>query len=225
MESWMLKTMEAWQDLMARGRSGDREAIEILVRRYQYETHVKSWIRAYLGNPARLKLEVEDLVQETFLRAWCSIQQFQGETENEFQGWLRTISRRVVLDQIRQRNRDRDPQDHEVPLGPENDAAGTGRSPTQGPVRDERFKKLKRAVRSLSPDHRSVITLVFFQGKSIKETAERFSRTPGATSELLKRALKKLKAAYGRTDGSMELPRDRSLDGGLTEDEGEIRDG
>ena len=121
MESRVLKTMDGWQNLIARGRSGDRDAIGILVRRYEYEKHVNSWIRVYLGNPARLKLEVDDLVQETFLRAWCSIQQFQGETENEFQGWLRTISRRVVLDQIRKRNRDRDPQYHEVPLGPESD--------------------------------------------------------------------------------------------------------
>ncbi len=218
----MLEIMEAWQALFARARNGDRKAFDILVSAYQRD--VKSWIRTDIGNPVRLGLEVDDLVQNSFLRAWESIRQFQGETENTWQGWLRKIARNVVRDEMRKLGRRKDPRKNAIPLGPEIDQPRTGTSPTQEPVREERYEELKRALRCLSPDHRKVVLLVFLHGVSIKAAAKELERTSGATSELLSRALKKLKAAYRKTAGSLQLPHDLSLEGELKEDEGELRE-
>ena len=213
--------MESWRGLIAGMRNGDPKAFEALFSRYGRD--LKSWIRAEVGNPLHEKVEVDDLAQETLLRALRSIRQFRGESENAFQGWLRKISHHVIQDELRKRRRQKDPREHEVPFGPGHDGLGT--SPTKDLVRKERLEKLKRAVRGLSPEHRRVILLVFVQGVPIKVAAKRLGRTPGATSELLSRAIKKLRAVYGTTDGSMTLPRDGSLEDELKENEGEVREG
>ena len=58
-----------------------------------------------------------------------------------------------------------------------------------------------RAAGTLSADDREVITLARVQGLSLQEIAERVGRTRNAIALLLSRALRKLKAAMGETDG------------------------
>jgi RNA polymerase sigma factor (sigma-70 family) len=64
---------------------------------------------------------------------------------------------------------------------------------------------LQRALESLSPDHREVILLARVEGLSMKEIAERLHRSPNAVVQLLWRALKKLRDAFGETE-SLHLP-------------------
>ena len=85
-----------------------------------------------------------------------------------------------------------------------------GTNPSQALRRNERFERLKRALKALPPDHAQVIFLARIQGLPVKEVARRMERTPEATSMLLLRALMKLKTAFGNTE-SLHLP-DRSLE-------------
>ena len=75
--------------------------------------------------------------------------------------------------------------------------------------RSERFDRLEEALKTLSPDHRQVITMARVDGLKIKEIAERMNRSPNAVMQLLWRALEKLKASFGETE-SLHLP-DRNL--------------
>jgi RNA polymerase sigma-70 factor (ECF subfamily) len=77
--------------------------------------------------------------------------------------------------------------------------------------REERFERLEKALRGLSPDHREVIVLARIEGLQMKEIAERLGRSNSAVKNLLLRALKELKSSFGDTE-SFHLP-DRSLKG------------
>lgn len=206
-----VRSADSRDSIVARAQCGDRDAFECLVR--QHGTGLRFWVRSGLRNPARHRVEIDDLVQEVLLRAFRSIGRFRGESEKAFASWLHTICKRVVLDHVRSLRSLRDPRRHEVPLGPEAERAWKGdTSPAQRLVRQQRLKRLKQAARGLSADQRKVILLVFARGVPVKVAAEKMGRTAGATSELLSRALKKLRSSYRRANGSLGLPPDESLD-------------
>jgi len=215
--------MESWKhtnSLIEAAKDGDRRAFDDLVSRYT--DSLKSFFRRQVGGHIWKRVEVEDLLQETFIRAFQSIGQFRGKNPGAFWGWLSTIAERVVLDHARKLRSKKDPGDREVSLEEKHRAKGgeswnlekaleaRGGSPSQALRRNERFERLKRTLKTLQPDHARVIFLARLQGLPIKEVARRMDRTPEATSMLLLRALMKLKARFGNTE-SLHLP-DRSLE-------------
>lgn len=196
-------------------RGGDRKAFSGLVGKIRpaLETH----LRQQAGKRLREKVEIDDLIQETLLRAFRSIGRFHGDDPGAFGAWLRTIADHVVLDQVRKLNAGKGIIAHEVSLDQKR-AGGSGKSwemelamaasgvtPAHSLRRDERFDRLKQVLGKLKPDHARVIFLARIQGLPIKEVARRMDRTPEATSMLLLRALLKFKAAFGETE-SFHLP-------------------
>jgi RNA polymerase sigma-70 factor (ECF subfamily) len=84
--------------LVAAAREGDNVAVRELVRL----TQPTMWrLCGVLGSPG----EEEDLVQETYLRAFRSLSNYRGEAP--ITAWLSTIARRVCADHVRNRVRER----------------------------------------------------------------------------------------------------------------------
>ena len=57
-----------------------------------------------------------------------------------------------------------------------------------------------KALRTLSPDHQTVLELSRMQGQSIREIAERMERSESAVKNLLLRATRKLRLSFGDTE-------------------------
>src|SRR5690348_13223025 len=130
-------------ELIARWKSGDERAASALVAR-----HASALARFAVSTGERN--EVDELVQDTFVRAFNSIDGFRGESS--FRTWLFTIERRLLLDRRRaeKRRRDRD-EIHEADAATEYDALDSV-------VADETQARLRRAVDQLSPTQREVFT-------------------------------------------------------------------
>ncbi|MBI4583245.1 MAG: sigma-70 family RNA polymerase sigma factor [Planctomycetes bacterium] len=77
-------------------------------------------------------------------------------------------------------------------------------SPSKVLQREERYRRFEKAIASLSPDYREVLRLVRLEGLSVTEVAKQLNRSPHAVSQLLLRALKKLRQSFKRT-GSLRL--------------------
>ncbi len=149
-------------------------------------------------------LDAEDILQETLLRAFTAIEQFQWRGEDSFMPWAGGIVERVIL-HLRRQGRLR----KAAPL--EGDVADSHLTGSRAMRRNERFDRLEDALKALSPDHRAVITMARIEGLKIKEIAERTERSPNAVTQLLWRALEKLKANFGETE-SLHLPDRNFLD-------------
>lgn len=191
--------------LLERAKSGDRPAFDQITQklRGKLESFVRSRIRAQY----RQRLELDELIQETFVRAFESLERFHGGDEDSFFGWLAGIAKNVVLKALDKLQR------YEA-LAIDRDFAAGGVSPSRDLRRDERFDRLQEAVRRLSGDYREVVLLSRIEGLPMDEVAKRMNRSPDAVQKLLWRALKQLRKAFGDTE-SLHLPHRRlDLEGG-----------
>jgi RNA polymerase sigma-70 factor (ECF subfamily) len=179
--------------LIERARAGDRQAFDALAARSR--AHLESIVRPRLGRQLQGRTGPEDVLQETYLRAWRSIRRFQPRGEGSFLRWLSGIAVRVILEAAS--------RDGDVSL--EVDFPSRDPSPSKALQREERFARLEEALETLSSEYRQVLTLVRLEGCSIAETAKRMQRSPNATSKLLLRALRKLRERFGDTE-SLGLP-------------------
>jgi RNA polymerase sigma-70 factor (ECF subfamily) len=81
--------------LLARLRVKDEQAWQRLVG--LYGPLVRHWCLRWGARPE----DVEELAQETFLAAACSLEKFQHQGPGSFRGWMRAIARYKVLDFFR----------------------------------------------------------------------------------------------------------------------------
>jgi RNA polymerase sigma-70 factor (ECF subfamily) len=198
----VMETEESPQNLVQRAQKGERGAFDALIRVYEEELHKHA--KARVGAHLKSKVEVEDVLQDTFTRAWKSIASFQWTGEGAFIAWLKGIAEHVILKLVSRHGRDR-------LIYREEDRSSDDPTPSKNLRRGERFDRLEEALQRLSPDYHEAVRLVRFQGLRIKEAAERMNRTPKAVMHLVSHGLKKLRESMGDTE-SLHLP-PRSLRG------------
>jgi RNA polymerase sigma-70 factor (ECF subfamily) len=172
-------------------------------------------------------VEVDDVLQDTYMRAFQSVQQFEWRGSGTFRQWLGGIAENVIKGLARHHfHTQKREASREVPLSQRRRTssggsthlgsllAHHGTSPSKGIRRNERLDRLEAALGRLSEDHREVIILARLRDLPIKEIAKRMGRSADAVSMLLLRALRELKGQFGSTE-SLHLP-SRSLDPGTS---------
>lgn len=165
------------EELVARWRSGDQRAATLLVER-----HARPLARFAVTLGARD--EVDELVQDTFVRAFGSLDSFRGESS--LRTWLFTIERRLFLDRRRAAKR------HEA-VEVQDDDASTEYDALHGMVADETEQRLRGAVARLTKTQREVFTLRVTEGLSYREIAEMVGTTEGAARVHYHNALRSVK--------------------------------
>lgn len=173
-------------ELLERIRGGATDDFGELVRRHQ------SRVFAILHRYERDAHKVEDLAQETFLKAWRALGQFDGRAP--FEHWLSRIAARVALDHLRKEKR----RQNEIGL-PElgDDALDWLRSDDEKSELEARSaaELLALAMRELSPADRMVITMQELDGRSVKEIAVAMGASGVAVRVRAMRARSKLRQA------------------------------
>ena len=189
-------------EIVERAKKGDREAFGVLVHRYQ-------------GRAYRLALRVlrdeeqaRDAVQDSFLKAYRSIDRFEGRSS--FYTWLYRLVMNRCIDQKR---RDKVKSDRHVEWEDERSqeaALGAGLEPTSGPdddlYRAQLRKRIAEAIRGLPDDARRTFELREVDGLDYAEIATALRIPKGTVMSRLHYARRKLRAVL--------------LDAGVAEPEG-----
>lgn len=152
-------------ELIARWKSGDQRAASELVER-----HASALARFAASCGARD--DIDELVQDTFVRAFASIDGFRGESS--FRTWLFTIEKRLLMDRRRAERR--------RPAGVEiaEDDAATDYDALDEMVADEAQLRVRAAIDRLTATQREVFMLRVNEGLSYKEIAVAVGTTEGA---------------------------------------------
>lgn len=180
-------TQDRIQILLAEAKRGDRDAFDELLELHR--GRLEAWTRTSVGGRIRHRVEVEDLLQETCLRAFQSLDRFTWRHEDSFLQWLCTIARHLIWNASQKRTSDDLKLTIEVPAG--------GISPSREMRRDERFDRLEESLAGLKPEEREAILLSRVEGLKIRQIAERMNRSEPAVKSLIARSLARLKKSIG----------------------------
>ncbi|MEY2585566.1 MAG: polymerase sigma-70 factor, subfamily [Verrucomicrobiota bacterium] len=163
---------------------GDREAFEIVIR----STSRNLFAIAYgiLQN----REEAEDVVQDTFVKAWKS--RWRVRDSAKLPAWLGTIARHRARDLARKRKPESLPENFESNEMVELEGAATGK-------RVDLDGEVRSALAQLPELHRAAVTLRYFEELDYGTIEETLGLTNGALRGILGRALglmrKRLKPA------------------------------
>jgi len=134
----------------------------------------------------------EDLVQETFLRVWNRVGGFDAE-KGAIGPWLLAVARNRAIDYLRSASgRERNSVELE-----ETDHPSLFRDMESEIFASDQARRVKAALQKLSPQHRQVIELAYFEGLSQTEMAERIGQPLGTVKTWVRTALKNLRDDLG----------------------------
>lgn len=191
---------DATAALVAKAQAGEVDALNELFTRY-HQTMVEV-ARRKLGPRLRLKEDPDDLAQTTFREATRDFGTYRYQGEGSLLRWLIQILQNKIRDKAefysagkrdlsRERAMDVGPGDEERSTPRDFDSGDL--SVTQSVQRDENFELLREGLGELSDEHRQAITLVFFQGLTLREAGNRMGgRSEDAVRMMLRRAEAKL---------------------------------
>ena len=152
-------------EMIAAVLKGDTASFEPLVEKYS--PRIFATARRY----ARRESEVEDIVQQVWLKAFEKLDSFRGEAP--FEHWLMRVAVRTCYDSLRAHQRNREKTFSEL-TEPEED--WLDRFVTQPDAADENAEAARQLVQRvlglLSPPARLVITLQEIEGRSVKEISK-----------------------------------------------------
>jgi RNA polymerase sigma-70 factor (ECF subfamily) len=144
--------------------------------------------------------DAEDVLQETFLKAYSHLDDFQGNSR--FYTWLVRISVNEALMKLRKRRSDRTvPLDDPIDTGEDElvrEVAVWDENPEERYSRDELGQILDEAIQSLKPAYRTVFVLRDIEELSIEETAEALNLSISAVKSRLLRARLQLRERLTR---------------------------
>jgi RNA polymerase sigma-70 factor (ECF subfamily) len=172
---------------VTRARTGDREAFRELVERHSRQIFRLAY--RMTGNEE----DAEDVVQETFLRAYKSLTKFEGQAE--FGTWLHRIAANCAIDVLRRR----EPATASFPIEAVEEAGSSVETGAAfgGPERDlfaaDVRRKLAASLEALTPMERAAFVLRHFEGKPVAEIARALDIRLGAAKNCVFRAVSKLR--------------------------------
>ena len=173
------------QDWLDRARAGEQEAFGRLVETYQRPVFALTY--RMLGDYS----EAEDAAQETFLRAYSRLDQY--DPGRKFSTWLFSIANYHCIDRLRKRRvqfvgLDESP----VVFSLEGDSA----KPEAEALAGEQAEEMQALVNQLEPEYRTPLVLRYWNDCSYQEIADVMDISVAAVKSRLFRARKKLAELY-----------------------------
>lgn len=156
--------------LVARARKGDRRAFDLLVLKYQHR--VQRLIARYIRDPG----QVQDLAQETFIKAYRALERFRGDSA--FYTWIYRIAVNTAKNQLASDarggysvslNSGGSDESDEPMVEPE--ALRDGATPDALAATEQLKSAIDRAIADLPEDLRTALTLREMEGLSYDEIA------------------------------------------------------
>jgi RNA polymerase sigma-70 factor (subfamily 1) len=191
------------QRLVTLAQAGDESALDRLCN--VYGERVRRIIRLRMGKQLRSKMESMDLVQDAFISALRSLDNFTYKNEGDFLRWMAQIAENRLRDHVDKLHTNKRDIHKEIPLD-NNRQSQDSFVRTPGPIasttpsmimsRQEDLDKLEKAIDKLKPEYREVIVLSKIEGLSHIEIGKKLGKKPHAVCMLFSRAITALADVY-----------------------------
>lgn len=176
-------------------RRGDKHAFSRLVQAYQRPVYNLTY--RMLGSIE----EAEDAAQETFLRAYARLGQY--DPTMKFSTWLFSIANHHCIDRLRKRRATHISIDDNPVL---ENMEGDLPQPEHSALGREQSLELQALIGLLEPEYRTPLVLRYWEELSYEEIAETMGMTVAAIKSRLYRARQQLMALYQKREAAMQPP-------------------
>jgi RNA polymerase sigma factor (sigma-70 family) len=162
-------------------KAGDRTALDDLLRRYL--PWVRQTVALRLGQSRRDLATVDDLVQESLVDAFRSIDSFREQSEGSFRHWMA----KIVLNNVRDHGRRNGSAKHRVVREAASTSGVVARdpSPSQCAQSAELEERLEQALLAMTGMHREILILRDRCGMSYEEIADQLGYRNADTARAL----------------------------------------
>jgi len=193
---------ETAEECLARALEGDSGAFETLLR--THEAELRALVR--IGPLWRRSLEVEDILQVSYLEAFLRISTLRDRSLSGYRAWMRQLVENNLRDAVRALERDKRPDARRRQTqGPEGESARTllqrlsrEDETVSGPASaEEQVEALHASLRRLPKSYRTAIELFDLEELSADEVANRMERSRGAVHLLRSRGHDRLRELLG----------------------------
>jgi len=193
-------------DLIHRAVAGDRACLSRLLLLH-YDNLVRH-ISKHMSAELQGVVLVDDILQQTFVRAAQAIGSYEIRGPGAFRAWLKTIAANLVKDAHKRRRRERRApqgdrryrQVDDTTMGALVDRiAGENISPSGQVYRNDNLRHMRAALAGLPADQREVIQRHYLQDQSLEQISQAMNRTKGAVRGICYRARKNLRANMGQS--------------------------
>ncbi|MEZ5387989.1 MAG: sigma-70 family RNA polymerase sigma factor [Prosthecobacter sp.] len=147
-----------------RAQAGDLDAFDLLVTRHQ------STVTSMLHRFAMNRADLEDMVQETFVRAWSALPQWQPD--KPFIHWLKRIAANIGLEFCRKHQRT--PFSRLAQRDEQNDPLDQIASENEASSQTQSLAEAQSILAHLPPDDRALLTLLHLEEMPLAEIAAHF---------------------------------------------------
>ena len=136
--------------------------------------------------------DVDDIVQETFLKAMNNYKQFTFKSDGELKSWLLTICRHLITDQIRSKKKTISIEQNNIELFDPNDVEDLMEAEI---THEKDIEKVKKELLTLKAAEQEIIRLRIVEEMEFKEIAVALGTKEAAVKMRFYRAIIKLKEA------------------------------
>lgn len=175
------------QPILQQIRQGNRQAYAQIVEHFQRP------LFAYLGRMGLSAAQAEELAQETFLRAWQALAQYDPQ-QAAFSTWLFTIAQRLALNEC---SRAAQRHEHTVDDAESLNVPHTAALPLAQLEQQEQRRHLQRALKRLPLTERNALALTYTKGLDLKTVAQLEGCSEATLKMRLHRAREQLRQWLG----------------------------
>ena len=167
-----------------------KEGHESAFRQIFHDYGKKIYTLAY--QYTRSREDAEDIMQETFIRAFTNIKKLNYENRASFAAWLNRICTNCTLSHLRKNKNWRPSRTKSLSgLNPEPRVHST--SPEGYTEKQNRLEFIKEAIGKLSPRQRIMLDMRFFQGMKMHEIAEQLCCSESNVKTQIHRSMGRLR--------------------------------
>jgi RNA polymerase sigma-70 factor (ECF subfamily) len=141
---------------------------------------------------SKSKQDAEDIMQDTFIKAFKGIKKFDFSISTNFSAWIYQVGYRCSMDYLRKRQRRRADQIESL-TDFHNEPRSQDSSPETTTIANQTMSQVKSALDILSPKQRVIFDLRHLQHKALKEISERLQCSQSTVKKQLQRAVLKLR--------------------------------
>jgi RNA polymerase sigma-70 factor (ECF subfamily) len=136
--------------------------------------------------------DAEDIMQETFIKAFKDIDKFNFDIGSNFSAWIYQIGFHCSMDYLRKRKKRKADQTESLTDIP-NEPEALDSSPEKFAIANQIIYQVKNALNLLSPEQRIIFDLRHLQHQPVKEISDRLQCSQSTVKKQLQRAILKLR--------------------------------